>query len=124
RSPLTESMRIAGERVGSARTLDVHNPYTGDVVGTVPRASVDDIRRAFAVALRAPRDLPQGGRTDRGARDATLGPDHRRVRDLQEGFALRGRPRARCLHVRRQRGAPGRRPGLLLRPDAAWQVAE
>jgi len=43
-------MRIAGERVGSARTLDVLNPYTGDVVGTVPRASIDDIRRAFAVA--------------------------------------------------------------------------
>jgi aldehyde dehydrogenase (NAD+) len=47
---LAESMRIAGERVGSARTLDVHNPYTGEVVGTVPRASVDDIRRAFAAA--------------------------------------------------------------------------
>jgi len=50
RSPLTESMRIAGERVGGSRTLDVRNPYTGDLVGTVPRASVDDIRRAFAVA--------------------------------------------------------------------------
>ena len=47
---LAESMRIAGERVGSVRTLDVHNPYTGEVVGTVPRASVDDIRRAFAAA--------------------------------------------------------------------------
>ena len=47
---LSETMRIAGERVGSARTLEVHNPYTGEVVGTVPRASVDDIRRAFAVA--------------------------------------------------------------------------
>jgi aldehyde dehydrogenase (NAD+) len=50
RAVLAESMRIAGERVGSARTLDVHNPYTGEVVGTVPRASVDDIRRAFAAA--------------------------------------------------------------------------
>ena len=49
-APLTESMRIAGERVGGARTLEVFNPYTGDLVGTVPRASVDDIRRAFAVA--------------------------------------------------------------------------
>jgi len=43
-------MRIAGERVGSDRALDVHNPYNGEIVGTVPRASVDDIRRAFAVA--------------------------------------------------------------------------
>ena len=49
-APLAETMRIAGERVGSTRTLDVRNPYTGDIVGTVPRASVDDIRRAFAIA--------------------------------------------------------------------------
>jgi phosphonoacetaldehyde dehydrogenase len=49
-APLTETMRIAGERVAGARRLDVHNPYTGDLVGTVPRATVDDIRRAFAIA--------------------------------------------------------------------------
>ena len=48
--PLAEAMRIAGDRVRADRTLDVHNPYTGEVVGTVPRASVDDIRRAFAAA--------------------------------------------------------------------------
>ncbi|MGE5169380.1 MAG: phosphonoacetaldehyde dehydrogenase [Rudaea sp.] len=47
---LVEAMRIAGERVGGARTLEVRNPYTGAVVGTVPRASVDDVRRAFAAA--------------------------------------------------------------------------
>ena len=50
RNPRTESMRIAGERVGGSRTLDVRNPYTGELVGTVPRAGVDDIRRAFALA--------------------------------------------------------------------------
>ena len=49
-TPLAETMRIAGERVGGARLLEVHNPFTGEVVGTVPRASVDDIRRAFAIA--------------------------------------------------------------------------
>jgi len=49
-APLDESMRIAGERVRSARKLEVHNPFTGEVVGTVPRASVDDIRRAFSIA--------------------------------------------------------------------------
>jgi putative phosphonoacetaldehyde dehydrogenase len=49
-TPLAETMRIAGERVGGARLLEVHNPYTGEVVGTVPRATVDDIRRAFAIA--------------------------------------------------------------------------
>ena len=48
--PLAEAMRIAGARVRADRTLDVHDPYTGDLVGTVPRASVEDIRRAFAAA--------------------------------------------------------------------------
>jgi len=45
-----ETMRIAGERVGADRSLDVFNPYTNALVGTVPRATVDDIRRAFAIA--------------------------------------------------------------------------
>jgi phosphonoacetaldehyde dehydrogenase len=47
---LSEKMRIAGERIGGERTIDVRNPYTGAVVGTVPKATVDDIRRAFAIA--------------------------------------------------------------------------
>jgi aldehyde dehydrogenase (NAD+) len=45
-----EAMRIAGERVGSARLAGVRNPYTGGVVATVAQASVEDVRRAFAVA--------------------------------------------------------------------------
>jgi phosphonoacetaldehyde dehydrogenase len=48
--PLAEAMRIAGERVHAPRTLEVFNPYTNEVVGTVPRASVDDVRRAFSIA--------------------------------------------------------------------------
>ncbi|MFO1306654.1 MAG: phosphonoacetaldehyde dehydrogenase [Burkholderiales bacterium] len=44
------TMRIAGERVGNARVIEVRNPYTGDVVGAVPKATVDDIRRAFSIA--------------------------------------------------------------------------
>jgi putative phosphonoacetaldehyde dehydrogenase len=43
-------MRIAGEPAGGERTIDVRNPYTGAVVGTVPKATVEDVRRAFAIA--------------------------------------------------------------------------
>ena len=43
-------MRIAGERVGGDRVIEVRNPYTRAVVGTVPKATVGDIRRAFAIA--------------------------------------------------------------------------
>ena len=45
-----ESMRIAGDLVSRDRVIEVRNPYTGAVVGTVPKATVDDIRRAFASA--------------------------------------------------------------------------
>ncbi|HVE50372.1 MAG TPA: phosphonoacetaldehyde dehydrogenase [Casimicrobiaceae bacterium] len=47
---LHEKMRIAGDAVGSERVIEVHNPYTGALVGTVPRARIEDIRHAFAVA--------------------------------------------------------------------------
>jgi aldehyde dehydrogenase (NAD+) len=49
-APLHAKMRIAGEEVGGARTIDVHNPWNGQVVGTVPKATAEEIRRAFAAA--------------------------------------------------------------------------
>ena len=45
-----EAMRIAGERVSAARVIEVRNPYTGELVGTVPRATVEDVGRAFSIA--------------------------------------------------------------------------
>jgi phosphonoacetaldehyde dehydrogenase len=47
---LREKMRIAGTQVGNDRSIDVRNPYTGALVGTVPKATIDDVRRAFAIA--------------------------------------------------------------------------
>lgn len=47
---LREKMRIGGARAGGVRRLDVDNPYTGAVIGTVPKAAVEDVRRAFAIA--------------------------------------------------------------------------
>ncbi|MBK7791187.1 MAG: phosphonoacetaldehyde dehydrogenase [Betaproteobacteria bacterium] len=43
-------MLVAGAAVGGERSIDVRNPYTGSLVGTVPKAGVDDLRRAFAIA--------------------------------------------------------------------------
>jgi putative phosphonoacetaldehyde dehydrogenase len=45
-----ESLRIAGEKVARDRTIDVCHPYTGAVVATVPKASLDDVRRALRIA--------------------------------------------------------------------------
>ena len=46
-----ESMRIAGEHVGSSeRVIEVKNPWNGALVGTVPKGTVAEVRRAFAAA--------------------------------------------------------------------------
>jgi len=45
-----EPMRIAGEKVYSDRVIEIRYPYTGEVVATVPKASVEDVRRAFRIA--------------------------------------------------------------------------
>ena len=49
-SPRREPMRIAGEKVFRDRVIEVFNPYTEQVIATVPKATLDDIKRAFAVA--------------------------------------------------------------------------
>jgi phosphonoacetaldehyde dehydrogenase len=49
-APRHETMRIAGERVDSPRRLEVRDPWTGRLVGTVPKASVEQVRHAFALA--------------------------------------------------------------------------
>ncbi|MGH8714852.1 MAG: aldehyde dehydrogenase family protein, partial [Casimicrobiaceae bacterium] len=47
-----EKMRIAGKLVGGDRVIEVTNPYTGALVGTVPKASVDEVGRALTIAKR------------------------------------------------------------------------
>lgn len=48
---INEMMRIGGQKVdGTEGRLDVMNPYTNTVVGTVPRASRDQVREAFQIA--------------------------------------------------------------------------
>jgi putative phosphonoacetaldehyde dehydrogenase len=45
-----EALRIGGDKVACPRSFEVRYPYTGEVVATVPKAGVDDVRRALAVA--------------------------------------------------------------------------
>lgn len=57
-----EALRIGGERIRRDRVIEVFNPYTNECVGTVPKANVEDVRRAFEIA-RAYR--PQLSRYER-----------------------------------------------------------
>ncbi len=45
-----EAMRIAGEKVVTENRIDVVSPYSGALVGTIPKGQVEDVRRAFKVA--------------------------------------------------------------------------
>jgi len=45
-----EALRIGGERIARDRTLDVINPYSRERVGTVPLATLDDVRKAYRIA--------------------------------------------------------------------------
>ena len=57
-----EGMRIGGENIQRDEVLEVFNPYTNDVVGTVPRGNVGDVERAFKIAADY---KPQLSRYDR-----------------------------------------------------------
>jgi putative phosphonoacetaldehyde dehydrogenase len=47
-------MRIAGETLGTDRSgercIEVFNPYTGQCIASVPKATLEEVRRAFAIA--------------------------------------------------------------------------
>ncbi len=60
-----EAMRIDGRRFdGNGRVIEVFNPYTGDCIGSVPKATVDDVRQAFAVAHAYKPALSRADRAD------------------------------------------------------------
>jgi phosphonoacetaldehyde dehydrogenase len=48
-----EAMRIAGDKVGAGRepSIEIRYPYNGHVIGKVPKATLDEVRRAFDIAL-------------------------------------------------------------------------
>ena len=49
---LNETLRIAGQRVAApdGRVIEVRSPYTRELVGTVPKASLAQVREAFEIA--------------------------------------------------------------------------
>ncbi|HEX7389845.1 MAG TPA: phosphonoacetaldehyde dehydrogenase [Acidiphilium sp.] len=77
----SESMRIAGRKVQTDETLDVYNPYTGRVVGTVPAARPEHVRQAFATARAFKSKLTRYERQQILLRTAEI------LRDRKEEFA-------------------------------------
>ena len=47
-----DAMRIAGKKIGAGRdrAIEVFNPFTGERIGTVPKATLEEVRQAFETA--------------------------------------------------------------------------
>ena len=50
RELICESLRIAGEKVSRDRVIEVRHPYSGEIIGTAPKATLEDVRRALGIA--------------------------------------------------------------------------
>ena len=46
-----DAMRIGGRKVGAgrARAIAVHDPFSGALLGSVPRATLEEVREAYAI---------------------------------------------------------------------------
>jgi aldehyde dehydrogenase (NAD+) len=88
-----ESLRIAGEKVARDRSLEVRYPYTGEVIATVARATVDDVQRAIGIARGFRSRLTRHDRyrilTRAGAILAQRREEVARAITLESGLALK-----------------------------------
>jgi aldehyde dehydrogenase (NAD+) len=50
RALIRESLRIAGEKVSRDRVVEVRHPFSGETIGTVPKATLEDVKRALRIA--------------------------------------------------------------------------
>jgi phosphonoacetaldehyde dehydrogenase len=95
-APKREAMRIAGEKVHAAspeRVIEVRYPYTGEVVATVPKATVQDVRRAFEIGRAYKPTLSRYERykilTKAGEIIAARKPQIARLITLESGLCLK-----------------------------------
>lgn len=91
--PIRESLRIAGEKVPGSRLIEVRHPYSGDLIGTVPKAARDDVRRALRIARDFKSKLTRHDRykilMDAGAIICARRTDLARLITLESGLCLK-----------------------------------
>src|SRR3984885_4138697 len=91
--PLRESLRIAGEKVSRDRVIEVHHPYSGALVGTVPKATADDVKRALKIGRSFKSKLTRHDRyqilMQAGSIIASKRADLARLITLESGLCLK-----------------------------------
>jgi phosphonoacetaldehyde dehydrogenase len=74
--PRIEALRIAGAKVGAdrtgARVIEVRNPFTRELVGTVPKITLEELRAVFAQAQAYKPSLSRAERSNILNRAAAL----------------------------------------------------
>lgn len=91
--PLRESLRIAGEKVFRDRVIEVHHPFSGALVGTVPKATADDVKRALQIGRSFKSKLTRHDRykilMQAGAIIASRRDELARLITLESGLCLK-----------------------------------
>ncbi|HEX9447611.1 MAG TPA: aldehyde dehydrogenase family protein, partial [Dongiaceae bacterium] len=59
----TEKMRTVASLADGGRAFDVHNPYTGQVIGSCPKATIGEVQEAFAAAKGFKAELSRADRS-------------------------------------------------------------
>src|SRR5260370_29970021 len=90
---IRESLRIAGEKVSRDGVIEVHHPYSGALAGTVPKATLDDVKRALRIARSFRSTLTRHERYQilmkAGAIIASKRADLARLITLESGLCLK-----------------------------------
>ena len=93
REPIRESLRIAGEKVSADRFIEVRHPYSGELAGTVPKATVENVKRALKIARDFRSPLTRHDRykilMKAGAIIASKRDDLARLITLESGLCLK-----------------------------------
>jgi putative phosphonoacetaldehyde dehydrogenase len=93
RTVIRESLRIAGEKVSRDRIVEVRHPFNGELIGTVPKATLDDVKRALKIARGFRSTLTRYARytllMKAGAIIAAKREDLARLITLESGLCLK-----------------------------------
>ena len=93
RPVIRESLRIAGEKVSRDQIVEVRHPFNGELVGTVPKATLDDVKRALKIARGFRSTLTRYARytilMKAGAIIAAKREDLARLITLESGLCLK-----------------------------------
>jgi aldehyde dehydrogenase (NAD+) len=88
-----EQLRIAGRKVDRDDRIEVRYPYTGELIATVPKATVEDVRAAFRIAreFRSPLTRYDRYRILMRAGEIIAGrvPEIARLITLESGLCLK-----------------------------------